>query len=64
MRRKKEGILTRTREGLELVLQREERRGGSMRNVYLFLSREHVGKSISTFSKCQHLSLLRLPKDL
>ena len=67
-RRKKEGILTRTRESLELVLQREERRRGwktgSMRNEYLFLPRKHVGKSNSTFSKCQHLSLLRLPKDL
>ena len=68
MRRKKEGILTRTRESLELVLQREERRRGwktgSTRNAYQFLPRKHVGKSISTFSKCQHLSLLRLPKDL
>ena len=68
MRRKKEGILTRTRESLELVLQREERRrgwkSGSTRNAYQFLPRKHVGKSISTFSKCQHLSLLRLPKDL
>ena len=67
-RRKKKGILTRTRETLELVLQREERRRGwktgSTRNAYQFLPWKHVGKSISTFSKCQHLSLLRLPKDL
>ena len=52
----------------ELVLQKEERRRGwktgSTRNAYQFLPWKHVGKSISTFSKCQHLSLLRLPKDL
>ena len=32
--------------------------------LYLFLPRERVGKLNSTFSKCQHLPLLRLPKDL
>ena len=43
----------------ELVLQKEERRRGSLtgstRNTYQFLPRKLVGKSIPTFSKSQHL---------
>jgi hypothetical protein len=52
----------------ELVLQKEERRRGSLtgstRNAYQFLPRKLVGKSIPTFSKSQHLPILRPPKDL
>jgi hypothetical protein len=65
---RRSGLLTQTRERLEPVLQREERRRGcltgSTRKVYQFLPRKLVGKLNSTFSKCHHLPLLCLPKDL